>query len=87
MNEPLIRPLDEADLPAVLAIHNDAVLTQSSIWIDEPTTLAERDGILLGFASYGEFRSSRAIASRSGIRSMRRGPLGGTASELCFCNS
>lgn len=42
MDRPEIRSLEEADLEAVLAIYNDAVLTQTSIWNDDPTSLAER---------------------------------------------
>jgi phosphinothricin acetyltransferase len=38
----VIRPATEADLPAILAIYNDAVLNQTSIWNDTPAELAER---------------------------------------------
>ena len=37
-----IRTAAEADLPAILAIYNDAVLNQTSIWNDTPVELAER---------------------------------------------
>ena len=38
----VIRAANEADLPAVLAIYNDAILNQTSIWNDVPVELAER---------------------------------------------
>jgi L-amino acid N-acyltransferase YncA len=34
------------DLPAILAIHNDAIENSVAIWTDEPVTLAERAGWL-----------------------------------------
>lgn len=37
-----IRPATEADLPAILAIYNDAVMNTSAIWVDTPVDLAER---------------------------------------------
>ena len=37
-----IRPATEDDLPAILAIYNDAVLNTSSIWNDTPADLANR---------------------------------------------
>jgi phosphinothricin acetyltransferase len=37
-----IRPAREADLPGILAIYNDAVLNQTSIWNDTQDDLAER---------------------------------------------
>jgi L-amino acid N-acyltransferase YncA/N-acetylglutamate synthase-like GNAT family acetyltransferase len=70
-----IREAGEADLPAILAIHNDAVLNTSAIWDDTPVDLANREawfaarqaagypvlaceenGVLLGYASFGDFR-------------------------------
>jgi L-amino acid N-acyltransferase len=70
-----IRQAREADLPAILAIYNDAVLNTSAIWNDTPADLenrrawfearqdksypvlvAEMDGVVAGYASYGEFR-------------------------------
>ena len=38
----VIRAANEADLPAILAIYNDAILNQTSIWNDVPGELAER---------------------------------------------
>ncbi len=37
-----IRDATTDDLPAILAIHNDAVLNSTAIWTDEPTDLDER---------------------------------------------
>ena len=42
MAQPIIRPADENDLPAILAIYNDAVLNETCIWNDTPADLAER---------------------------------------------
>jgi phosphinothricin acetyltransferase len=38
----LIRSASEADLPAILAIYNDAVLRTTAIWMDVAVDLAER---------------------------------------------
>jgi L-amino acid N-acyltransferase len=70
-----IRPATETDLPAILAIYNDAVLNTAAIWNDAPADLdnrrawfesrrarsypilvAEVDGMVAGYASYGDFR-------------------------------
>ena len=42
----LIRDADEADLPAILAIHNDAVLHSTAIWSVHPVDLADRAAVL-----------------------------------------
>lgn len=71
----LIRDAEEGDLPAILEIHNNAVLTTTAIWSIHPADLegrrafiAERRakgfpflvateaGVLLGYASFGDFR-------------------------------
>jgi len=39
---PTIRPATEADLPAILAIYNDAVANTTAIWIETPSDLAGR---------------------------------------------
>ncbi len=39
---PLIRPATESDLPAVLAIYNDAVLNTTAIWNETPVDLENR---------------------------------------------
>lgn len=70
-----IRAAAEADLPAILAIYNDAVVNTTAIWNDDivdldnrrawfaartaqgyPVLVAEADGAVLGYASYGDFR-------------------------------
>jgi phosphinothricin acetyltransferase len=38
----VIRPATEADLPAILAIYNDAVAHTTAIWNDAPADLANR---------------------------------------------
>ncbi|PWC46770.1 GNAT family N-acetyltransferase [Azospirillum sp. TSA6c] len=71
-----IRAAEEADLPAILAILNDAILNTTAVWSLTPVTLdqrrawmadhqakgmpvlvCEQDGVVVGFASYGEFRA------------------------------
>lgn len=70
-----IRAAAEADLPAILAIYNDAVVNTTAIWNDDvvdldnrrawfaartsqgyPVLVAEAEGTVLGYASYGDFR-------------------------------
>jgi phosphinothricin acetyltransferase len=38
----MIRPASESDLPAILAIYNDAVLNTTAIWNETPVDLANR---------------------------------------------
>ena len=38
----IVRPADEADLPAILAIYNDAVLNTTAIWNDVAVDLENR---------------------------------------------
>ncbi|WP_252274222.1 GNAT family N-acetyltransferase [Pseudomonas subflava] len=72
-----IRDAGEADLPAILAIYNDAVANTTAIWNETLVDLADRqawlsqrraagfpvlvtedaDGGVLGYASYGTWRS------------------------------
>ena len=74
-----MRPLDatEDDLPAILAIYNDAVRNTTAIWNEAEVDYADRlawllgrqsngfpvlvvkgeGGSILGYASYGEWRS------------------------------
>ena len=42
----VIRAAGEADLPAILAIHNDAVLTTTAIWSIHTVDLANRRAVL-----------------------------------------
>jgi L-amino acid N-acyltransferase len=77
----VIRDLTDQDLTALLAIHNDAILTTTAIWDETPVDLGSRrewlhdrrragypvlaceaEGVLLGYATFGEFRA------RSGYR-------------------
>lgn len=47
MSSPItIRDADEGDLPAILAIHNDAVANGTAIWSIHPSTLADRAAVL-----------------------------------------
>lgn len=41
---PAIRPAAESDLPAILAIYNDAVENTTAIWNEKPADLANRKG-------------------------------------------
>jgi phosphinothricin acetyltransferase len=71
----VLRPAEDADLTAITAIYNDAVLNTTAIfndhirdiddrrrWIGErnkrgfPVLVAEEDGVVLGYASFGDFR-------------------------------
>jgi phosphinothricin acetyltransferase len=71
----LLREATRADLPSILAIHNDSILHSYSIWQYEavplanreawfeeraakgfPILVAESDGAVAGYASYGGFR-------------------------------
>lgn len=77
----ILRDATPADLPAILAIHNDAILNSLAIWQYEPVPLANReawfadraakgqpilvaelDGMLAGYASYGDFRVGAGYA-------------------------
>jgi len=70
-----LRDALESDLPAILEIYNDIILTTTAIYSEEPHTLqmrldwfnerkqagfpvivAEQNGVLVGFATYGKFR-------------------------------
>lgn len=70
-----VRMAAEADLAAILAIYNDAVVNTTAIWNDDtvdlddrrawfsarraqgyPVLVAEEDGAVLGYGSYGDFR-------------------------------
>jgi L-amino acid N-acyltransferase YncA len=77
MNPPLItiREAGENDLPDMLEIYNDVILTTTSVYSEQPHTLvmrqawfrerraanfpviiAEQNGEIVGFGSYGHFR-------------------------------
>lgn len=42
----IIRDALDSDLPAILAIFNEAVLTTTAIWLDQPVDLANREAWL-----------------------------------------
>lgn len=71
----IVRSAGREDIPAILAIYNDAVLNTTAIWNETPSELAgrtawydervaagfpvlvaEEDGAVLGYATYGPFR-------------------------------
>ncbi|MGZ3755275.1 MAG: N-acetyltransferase family protein [Mucilaginibacter sp.] len=71
----IIRNATENDLPAILDIYNDVILTTTSVYSEQPHTMemrlawfnerttagfpvivAELDGVITGFGSYGHFR-------------------------------
>jgi L-amino acid N-acyltransferase len=49
----IIRPAVEADLPAILAIYNDAVAKTTAIWNDQPVDLANRRAWFVGRVGQG----------------------------------
>jgi L-amino acid N-acyltransferase len=49
----IIRPAVEADLPAILAIYNDAVANTTAIWNDQPVDLANRRAWFVGRVGQG----------------------------------
>jgi L-amino acid N-acyltransferase YncA len=70
-----IRDAVEQDLPEILAIYNDVILTTTAVYSELPHTLemraawfwerkeagfpvivAEQDGVVVGFGTYGKFR-------------------------------
>ena len=72
----IVRPAEVADLPAILAIYNDAVVKTTAIWNDAevdlanrqawlegrrkqdyPVLVAEEDGAVVGYGSFGDFRA------------------------------
>src|SRR6202012_1811867 len=72
----LLQPAAESDLPAILDIYNDAILTTTAVYSEKPHTLemrqkwyneriennfpvflAEEDGGVVGFSSFGQFRA------------------------------
>lgn len=53
MTGPLVRPVEERDLPAIVAIYNDVIETSSTIWREEPTSLGERTEWLTEVSAHG----------------------------------
>jgi L-amino acid N-acyltransferase len=50
----LIRQAVDADLDAILAIHNDAILNSAAIWEDEPVDRSEREAWLAARTADGK---------------------------------
>jgi L-amino acid N-acyltransferase len=44
----MIRPADEADLPGILAIYNDVIVSSTAVYTDSPVPLRERKDWLAG---------------------------------------
>lgn len=74
MTELRLRSIDEDDLPALLVIHNEAVLTGTAIWSVVPGTLADRQALL----------ESRRAAGFPFIAADLEGELAGYASFGAF---
>lgn len=53
MTGPLVRLVDDRDLPEIVAIYNDVIETSSTIWSEEPATLSERTGWLAEVVARG----------------------------------
>jgi L-amino acid N-acyltransferase YncA len=91
-----VRDCAEPDLPEVLAIHNDAILTTTANWNYAPVDLdnrraflaerrakglpflvAQEAGAVVGYASFGSFRSAdgyhRTVEHSVYVRKDRRG--------------
>jgi L-amino acid N-acyltransferase YncA len=92
----IIRAADEHDLDAILAIYNDAILTSTALWSDDPVDrtdreawyaehrtrghpilVAEVDGEIVGYASYGPWRARmgyrKSVEDSVYIRTERQG--------------
>lgn len=95
-----IRFANEADLPTLLAIYNDAVENTLAIWNETlvdlenrrewlkarsrdgfPVLVAEREGQVVGYASYGPFRPFEGFRHSSELRSMWRATHAVAASD------
>lgn len=48
-----LRPATDADLDAILSIHNDAILNSRAIWTDQPADRRERENWLADRAAAG----------------------------------
>lgn len=55
MSRLVIRPLEESDLPAVLAIYNHYILNTSATFTVEPVSLVERRDWFSGFSTSGRY--------------------------------
>jgi phosphinothricin acetyltransferase len=64
MSEDIIRPIEDRDLPALLAIYNHYVLNTPITFDIEPKTLDNRRQWFAGFARSGRFRCF--VAERKG---------------------
>ncbi len=70
-----IRDATEADLPAILAIHNDAIATSTAIFSFHPVDLANRRAFAGRAAGAGLSVPGRGRSGRgAGLRLVRRLP-------------
>jgi L-amino acid N-acyltransferase YncA len=67
MSDRLIRPAEQADVEAIVAIYNDVMQSSSTIWREEPTSVARQPGSTR-FTSAG----THALAASEVARWMRR---------------
>jgi L-amino acid N-acyltransferase len=65
----LIRQAVDADLDAILAIHNDAILHSTALWTDEPVERIDRE----------DWLASRTSAGNAVLVAMEDGQLAGYA--------
>ena len=102
-----LRDAVEGDLPAILDIYNDVILTSTAVYSEDPVDLADRtawwqkrqiDGLpvltahigdeLIGFGSFGEFRSwpcyRYTVEHSVHVRADRRGKGVGTRLVLAL---
>jgi L-amino acid N-acyltransferase len=77
------------------SIWNDDVadVAERRAWLEArrargfPVYVAELDGILAGYGTFGDFRPHQGYRSRSSIRSMSPHRLDAAASVALFCNA
>jgi L-amino acid N-acyltransferase YncA len=53
MTNQFIRPVEDRDLAAIVAIYNDVMQTSATIWREEPTSLEERAQWLVDVSAHG----------------------------------
>lgn len=67
MSDPIIRRIEQSDLPALLAIYNHYVETTAITFDLEPKTLAQRQAWLDGFAPTGRHQCFVAVQDGEAI--------------------